>query len=230
MKPALISSALFLAAAGSAPAADSGNNSFNNFLNNSLNTNTTTNFSNFGNITPKPANSISFDMVVSQGAHTCLPDARAHVSIVSSGTAEDMFISATGLPPNSDFDFFVIQVPNAPFGLSWYQGDLETDDQGNAAQHFRGRFSIETFIVAPGIAAAPLVFNNPPFPDAAQNPATGPVQTYHLGLWFNSPTDAQNAGCPNAVTPFNGEHNAGIQVLNTANYPDNSGPLRNLNP
>jgi hypothetical protein len=123
----------------------------------------------------------------------------------------------------------VIQVPNAPFGLAWYQGDLETDDKGNAAQHFRGRFSIETFIVAPGVAAAPLVFNNPPFSDAAQNPATGPVQTYHLGLWFNLPTDAQNVGCPNTVTPFNGEHNAGIKVLNTSNYPDNLGPLRNLN-
>jgi hypothetical protein len=90
----------------------------------------------------------------------------------------------------------VIQVPNAPFGLAWYQGDLETDDKGNAMQHFRGRFNIQTFIVAPGVAAAPLVFNNPPLPDAAQNPATGPVQTYHLGLWFNSPTDAQNAGLP----------------------------------
>jgi len=56
------------------------------------------------------------------------------------------------------------------------------------------------------------------------------VQTYHLGLWFNSPADAQNAGCPNAVTPFNGEHNAGIQVLNTSNFPDNHGPLRDLHP
>jgi len=218
MKSALISSALFLAAAG--PASAAGINLNNSTIENS--------FNNVDNSTI--INSISFDMVVSQSARTCLPDARAQVSIMSSGTAEDMFISATGLPPNTDFDFFVIQVPNPPFGLAWYQGDLETDAKGNAVQHFRGRFSIETFIVAPGVAPAPLVFNNPPFPDAAQNPATGPVQTYHLGLWFNSPTDAQNAGCPNSVTPFNGEHNAGIQVLNTSNYPDNSGPLRNRKP
>ncbi len=51
---------------------------------------------------------------------------------------------------------------------------------------------------------------------------------YHLGLWFNSPTDAQNAGCAATVTPFNGEHNAGIQVLNTANFADDAGPLRQL--
>jgi hypothetical protein len=30
------------------------------------------------------------------------------------------------------------------------------------------------------------------------------------------------------VTPFNGEHDAGIQVLNTANFPEEAGPLRNL--
>jgi hypothetical protein len=170
---------------------------------------------------------ISFKMVA---ANACLPDASAKVHIISDGTAEDMFIVATGLPPNTGFDFFVIQVPKAPFGLSWYQGDMQSDADGDAVQHFRGRFSIETFIVAPGAAPAPLVFNDPPFPDAAKNPATNPIQTYHLGLWFNSPTDAQNAGCPNAVTPFNGEHNAGIQVLNTSNFPDDHGPLRNLRP
>jgi hypothetical protein len=173
---------------------------------------------------------ISFKMAVSKGASTCLPNAQAKVQIISDGTAEDMFLVASGLPPNTGFDFFVIQVPNAPFGLSWYQGDVQSDADGDAVQHFRGRFSIETFIVAPGVAPAPLVFNDPPFPDAAQNPATGPVQTYHLGLWFNSPTDAQNAGCPNTVTPFNGEHNAGIQVLNTSNSPIDKGPLRQLQP
>ena len=63
-------------------------------------------------------------MVVSSGASTCLPDARAKVQIISDGQAEDMFIVAKGLPPNTAFDFFVIQVPNTPFGLSWYQGDI----------------------------------------------------------------------------------------------------------
>jgi hypothetical protein len=51
---------------------------------------------------------------------------------------------------------------------------------------------------------------------------------YHLGLWFNSPADAQKATCPGAVTPFNGEHNAGIQVLNTSNFKDAFGPLRSV--
>ena len=53
----------------------------------------------------------------------------------------------------------------------------------------------------------------------------GPVQTYHLGLWFDSPVDAENAGCADAVTPFNGTHDAGIQVLNSSNFPSLKGPL-----
>jgi hypothetical protein len=105
---------------------------------------------------------------------------------------------------------------------------VQTDEEGRAYQHFRGRFNIETFVVAPGVAAAPDTFPDGPFPDATVNPATNPVQMYHLGMWFNSPNDAQKAGCPATVTPFNGEHDAGIQVLNTANFPDNAGPLLKL--
>jgi hypothetical protein len=67
-----------------------------------------------------------------------------------------------------------------------------------------------------------------PFPDAAENPATNPVHTFHLGLWFNSPDDAAAAGCPDDVTPFNGDHTAGIQALSTRNFPDDQGPLRQL--
>lgn len=36
-----------------------------------------------------------------------------------------MRIRAWGLPKNTDFDTFVIQAPNFPFGVSWYQGDLQ---------------------------------------------------------------------------------------------------------
>jgi hypothetical protein len=75
------------------------------------------------------------------------------------------------------------------------------------------------------MAPAPITFPRAPFPSVGQNPQTGPVQLYHLGLWFNSPADAVKPGGPNTVTPFNGEHNAGVQVLNTSNYPINAGPL-----
>lgn len=170
---------------------------------------------------------LTFKMVVSAGAAPCLPKATATVRITSNSTAETMDVNVQGLPPNTEFDFFVLQVPKSPFGVSWYQGDIETDKKGNGHAQFVGRFNIETFAVAPGSAPAPSVFNGP-FPDATLNPGFNPIQMYHLGMWFNSPADAQAAGCPATVTPFNGEHNAGIQVLNTSNFPDDHGPLRDV--
>jgi hypothetical protein len=172
--------------------------------------------------------SISFPMVVSTGAKTCLPKAAARVIDASLGPVEELTVVVSGLPPDTDFDFFSIQVPNAPFGLAWYNGDIETDSRGIGVGHFTARYNVETFIVSPGVAPAPQVFTKPPFPDAQQGVKVGPVQLYHLGLWFNSPADAAKAGCPNTVTPFNGEHNAGIQVLNTGTFPDLKGPLFNL--
>jgi hypothetical protein len=172
---------------------------------------------------------VPFNMVVSAGAKTCLPNATGTVRITPAGPVEIMDVSVQGLAPNTEFDFFLLQVPKAPFGVAWYQGDIETDRHGRAHQTFVGRFSVETFSVAQNSAPAPVVFDGP-FPDASLNPPFNPIQMYHLGLWFGSPDAAQQAGCPATVTPFNGEHNAGIQVLNTSNFADDQGPLRSVNP
>lgn len=182
-----------------------------------------------GSVAQGAVTSTSFHMVRSAAAVTakCVKDAEATVRIVSNGPTETMTVHVDGLPKNTDFDFFVIQVPNAPFGLSWYQGDIETNKNGSGTGTFIGRFSIETFIVAPGSAPAPVVHHGT-FTDASSNPATPPVHTFHLGLWFNSSTDAAKAGCPNTVTPFNGDHTAGVQVLSTRNFGDANGPLRRI--
>ena len=177
---------------------------------------------------------IDFPMVRSAGAvaANCIPNANAAVRVASLGPVEAMTVDIGGLPPNTEFDLFVIQNPDAPFGMAWYQGDIETDANGEGHQLFVGRFSIETFIVAqpPGGQPAPVVHNQPPFPDASANPATEPIHTFHLGLWFGSPAAAQAAGCPNTVTRFNGEHNAGIQALSTRNFAKLNGPLIQLTP
>jgi hypothetical protein len=159
---------------------------------------------------------IAFNMIKTNPS-TCGGNPSALVIDHSFGEFENLEVLVTGLLPKTDFDLFSIQVPGAPFGLAWYIGDINTDASGNGVGNFAGRFSVETFIVAPGVAPAPVVFGGP-FPDASSNPKTNPVQLYHLGLWFNSPSDAVKDGCAGTVTPFNGEHNAGVQILNSANF------------
>ena len=172
---------------------------------------------------------ISFDMVVSGGAANCLPDASGHVKVEKKKGAEVMKIKVTGLAPNAVFNVFVIQKPTGPFGVAWYQGDITTNHRGKGHGKFRGRFNNETFVVAPGSVPAPQVHTDGMFPDATpNNPATAPVHMYHLGLWFDSTVDAVAAGCPGTQTPFNGDHTAGIQVLNTRTFPDDAGPLSQL--
>ncbi len=168
----------------------------------------------------------SFKMVRSTASinANCLVNAKARVAVTSKGSVEVMKVVATGLPKKTEFDFFVIQVPDLPFGLSWYQGDLETDKHGKATGKFIGRFQKETFTVAPNSAPAPVVHGG----DANTNPATRPVHQYHLGFWFNDPADAAAAGCSNGVTPFNGEHNAGPQAMSTAQFPVLDGPLKHV--
>ena len=168
----------------------------------------------------------TFDMTVSAGVKTCLPDAAATVSIRPGGEVDYMDVTVRGLPPNTEFNVFVIQVPKAPFGVSWYQGSIQTDKHGRGSRQFVGRFNIETFTVANGSAPAPSVFAT----DATVNPPFNPIQMYHLGVWFDSFKDSGNATCPAAQTPFNGEHNAGPQVFNTSNFADDHGPLRDVAP
>jgi hypothetical protein len=163
----------------------------------------------------------TFTMVPTDGVEACIRTAAGRVTITHTPQlVETMHVEVSGLPANTDFDLFIIQVATTPFGLSWYMGDMLTDSKGQAVGDFIGRFNIGTFIVAPGTAAAPVVLPG----DASSNPPTAPVQIYHLGLWFDSPAAAQKAGCSNVVTPFNSTHNAGVQVLNTSNFLKN-GPL-----
>ena len=163
-----------------------------------------------------------------------LSNAHGRVKIESVGPVEIMKVKVWGLPPNTDFDLFVIQVPNAPFGEAWYQGDIETNQNGVGYGEFIGRFNIETFIVSNGsnVAAPADPFHDPErIRDASQNVPINPIQIYHLGLWFNSPKDAAKAGAQSNVTPFNGEHDAGVQVLNTGTgefTPPADGPLKRV--
>lgn len=167
--------------------------------------------------------SVRFKMVRSAGVVRagCLPKAKAKVQVTPGKEAETMKVWVSGLPAYTEFDFFVLQVPDAPFGMAWYQGDIKTNKYGKGYAKFKGRFNEETFSVAVGQAPAPVRHKG----DASTNPATAPLHQYHLGFWFNSPKAAAKAGCGDLVTPFNGEHNAGTQAMSTRQFPVDAGPL-----
>ena len=171
--------------------------------------------------------STTFNMVRSQTAVTsnCLEDARAHVDVLTTATDQQiMDVTVNHAPKNTEFELFVTQQPNSPFGVSWYQADFDTNKYGHGEVRARGIFSEELFAVAPGSVNAPQVDDA----DADTNPAFAPVHTYHLGLWFGSAEEAKDAGCPANVTRFDGDHSAGIQAFSTRNFPALHGPLRQI--
>jgi hypothetical protein len=157
----------------------------------------------------------TFRLVPSSPAiKSCLPHAGGLVTIIPGSQNDTMDVSISGMPRNADFDLFVIEQPNKPFGVSWYQTDVNVDRHGVGHATVRGIFDVETFSVSQGGSTA-----------------FGATHQYHLGLWFNDPNLPFNLGCePNGpgkqavVTPFNGEQHAGIQVLNTAQFPVGAGP------
>jgi len=163
------------------------------------------------------ASSFSFALKPSSSAiSACLPKAGGHVTITPGTLNDTMTVSLHGMPPNAGFDLFVIQQPTAPFGVAWYQTDIQTGSSGSGSATVRGVFDKETFSVSLGGTAT-----------------FSPTHQYHLGVWFSDPSVPFNLGCePGAtsptVTPFNGEQNAGIQVVNTAQFPVNAGPLSHV--
>jgi hypothetical protein len=168
--------------------------------------------------------STSFKMVRSQAAvdNDCLKGAKAHVDVRTTPTDNQiMDVTLKNAPKNTEFELFVTQQPNSPFGISWYQADFETNNQGQGEVRARGIFSEELFVFAPGSVKAPQVDKF----DAKKNPEFKPVHTFHVGLWFGSPQEAKDAGCPATVTVFDGDHEAGIQAFSTRNFPNLKGPL-----
>jgi hypothetical protein len=161
--------------------------------------------------------SFSFALQPSSAAiSACLPNASGHVTITTGALNDVMTVTIKGMPAGTGFDLFVIQQPGTPFGVSWYQTDIHANSSGNGSATVRGVFDSETFSVSPGGTTT-----------------FAATHQYHLGLWFDSPKVPFNLGCEPGltsptVTPFNGIQHAGIQVLNTAEFPVAAGPLSHV--
>ena len=159
------------------------------------------------------AKTFTFKLLASPGIAKCLPKARGQAWITTHPLNDTMKVQLWGMPAGADFDLFVIQYPNKPFGVSWYQSDIHAGGNGSGTATVQGIFDKETFSVSPG---GTVTFK--------------PTHQFHLGVWFNDPGLPFKLGCEPGqkapvVTPFNGEQHAGIQVVNTGNFPNNAGPL-----
>jgi len=153
------------------------------------------------------SSNISFNLVAAPGLK-CIPSiAFGRVTISDLGTVQNLHLEVFGLVANTSYTVFITQHGQRPFGFSWYQGEVETDKSGRGVADYRGIFSEETFLLTD---------------------SNTPVQMDHIGIWFADAADAVKAGCSGVVTPFDGDHEAGILVLSTANFPDDQGPLLQL--
>jgi hypothetical protein len=156
----------------------------------------------------------SFPVVPAAAAiQQCLPHARGEATILPDALNDTMNFKVYNLAPKQKYTLFVTQLPNKPFGISWYQGAIFTDGDGNGNVIVRGILDPKTFSLSLGGTTT-----------------FAPTHQYHLGLWFSDPATPFKLGCePGAktptITPFNGEQHAGILALNTGNFPNNAGPL-----
>ena len=166
-------------------------------------------------------NSVQFEMYPNAQFLPCLAkpglQPKVHVTVVRGELNDHLNIQLEGFKEGVKFDMFSIenspQLPDGKldpnfqkkFGLAWYQTDLE-----------------------PGATSLKTIFLDQIF---GVDDAVGlkPVNTFHLGFWFNNPQDAVACGFDaSQPTPFNGEHKAGPLAFVTRQIvgrPAKLGPL-----
>jgi hypothetical protein len=148
---------------------------------------------------------------------------KARVTVYRGKLNDTLVLSAQNIRPGIAFDMFTVQRTNllsdhtvdpaftGSFGFAWYQSDLEASSEGKI------NATIKTVLLD-------QIFG---FDPELSNPS--PVNTFHVGFWFNNPADANVDGCVFDVThptPFNGEHSAGpLAMISVPDATTNLGPL-----
>jgi hypothetical protein len=142
----------------------------------------------------------------------------ATVSVERGELNDTLRLRLRNIKPNLNFDLFTVQRSNklasgAPdtsfngsFGMAWYQTDVHANENGNADVTIKTILLDQIFGFDPDVSLAP-------------------TNTFHVGFWFNNPDDAAPCGFP-TVTPFNGDHHAGVlAMISTPDAATNLGPL-----
>jgi hypothetical protein len=144
----------------------------------------------------------------------------AEVNVERGDLNDTLKLKLKNIKPGLAFDLFTIQRSNklfdgspdpnfkGSFGMAWYQSDIEIGKHGASRTQIRTILLDQIF----GFDA-----------DVKLNP----VNTFHLGFWFNNPDDAQPCSAtPIAPTPFNGEHKAGpFAMISATDLRTQLGPL-----
>jgi hypothetical protein len=175
---------------------------------------------------------VSFELTPNPKFVNCLarypgdPSRAPSASIdVQKGNLNDrLTLHLKNIKPNLAFDLFTVQRstldaqgkpinPAPSFGLAWYQSDVQADGHGG------GSVKIQT-ILADQIFGVNL-----------DESPVNPINTFHVGFWFNDPNDAAACGFDvTKPTPFNGEHAAGpLAMISVPDATTGLGPLC-LNP
>ena len=169
-----------------------------------------------------------FDLFPNPKFVSCLgvpggPTPKATVTVTRGKLNDTLSINAQNIRPGVAFDMFTVQRTNllsdhtvdplftGSFGFAWYQSDLQASSEGKI------NASIKTILLD-------QIFG---FDPELSNPS--PINTFHVGFWFNNPADANIDGCTFDVTkptPFNGEHQAGpLAMISVPDATTNLGPL-----
>jgi hypothetical protein len=134
----------------------------------------------------------------------CFPDLKAEVEIELETEAkgrDELELKVEGAPANQELTVFLLEMPGSPFGAAQYSGDVITDSQG------RGRNEFE--LIVEEAFASTLV-----------NGQRVRAELNHVGFWFADPAADDVCFGPGggAVTPFDGDGTASVQIMNSANF------------
>jgi hypothetical protein len=144
----------------------------------------------------------------------------ASVTVTRGDLNDNLALTVKHFKPGLKFDMFTVQRSNkladgspdpsfkGSFGLAWYQSDVQVGDDGESTTRINTVLLDQIFGFDPDVSLSP-------------------INTFHVGFWFNSPDDARPClGHLTPVTPFNGDHTAGpLAFISTPNADTQLGPL-----
>lgn len=145
---------------------------------------------------------ISFRLApASGGVAACLPHAKADVAVLHKEDAgvDTLQLHARGLPAHTDFAVFLTSADAftlPPFGAVEYVGDFTTNAAGI------GSLKVDAIIAEA-------------FSSTVASGARVTAELDHLVFWFADPDQARDACGLTAITPFDGDGQAGPAAMSS---------------